>query len=224
MIDIKNLTKSYSHGDVVTHVLRDISFSVDAGSWVAIMGKSGAGKSTLLYQVSLLDEPTSGDILIDTIPTRTLTDNEKTDFRLHNMGYVFQDYALVKELSALENVMVPLLMKNMSKNEAQTRAQNSLCDVGLQDRMDHMPNQLSGGEQQRVSIARALAQDPKILFADEPTANLDSATSLSIINLFREIHKRGQTIVMVTHEPEYTEFCDRTIILEDGKIIRDTKK
>lgn len=219
IIEVKNIIKTYTNGKVETHVLRGIDVSIKKGEWVAIMGKSGAGKSTFLYQMSLLDTPTDGQVIVEGKNVLELSDTERTDFRLSELGYVFQDYALVRELSALENVMVPLVMQGLSRTEAKKIASDSLVRVGLEDRLNNLPSQLSGGEQQRVSIARAVAQDPKILFADEPTANLDSVTSASIIEVFKEIHQRGQTIVMVTHEKEYTEYCDRIIYLEDGKVV-----
>jgi putative ABC transport system ATP-binding protein len=221
MIEIKNLKKTYSNGKIETHVLKGVDLTVKTGEFLAIMGKSGAGKSTLMYQMSILDEPTSGQILIDGVDIVSLSIKEKTDFRLNKLGYVFQDYALLPELTAIENVIVPLLMRGMESSVAKARAQKALEDVGLLGKENNLPSQLSGGEQQRVSIARAVAQDPVILFADEPTANLDSASSNHIIEVLMELNKRGQTIIMVTHEKEYTIFCNRIIFLEDGKITRE---
>ena len=190
---------------------------------MAIMGKSGAGKSTLMYQMSLLDEPTGGSVFVDGQDILKLSNKEKTKFRLEKLGYVFQDYALLPELSALENVMIPLIMRGFSDNTAKDKARKALAEVGLEHRIDNRPSQLSGGEQQRVSIARAIAEDPKILFADEPTANLDSASGNHIVEVLRDINKRGQTIVMVTHEKEYTLYCDRIIHLADGVVVREEK-
>ncbi len=223
MITIKNLTKTYTNGKLETHVLKGIDLEVKSGEFVAIMGKSGAGKSTLMYQMSLLDEPTSGSIVVDGEEVLELSNKERTRFRLDRLGYVFQDYALVPELTASENVLVPLLMKGQSQDEAKKTAIKALTEVGLSHRENNRPSQLSGGEQQRVSIARAIAEDPKILFADEPTANLDSASGNHIIEVLRDLNKKGQTIVMVTHEKEYTLYCDRIIYLEDGKITREEK-
>ena len=183
------------------------------------MGRSGAGKSTFLYQMSLLDEPTSGEIFIDQKDTHTMTVNEKTYFRLSRLGYVFQDYALLPEMSALENVVMPLLMQDLKEKEAYQKAENALIKVGLGHRLHNLPAQLSGGEQQRVSIARAIAHEPQILFADEPTANLDNESSRMVMNIFKELHRAGQTIVMVTHEEEYSKFADRIIHLDDGRIV-----
>jgi len=221
MISVKNLQKIYKTKDVETPVLRGIDLKVPEGEFLGIMGKSGAGKSTLMYQIGLLDHPTSGEIILNSINTEKLTTEERTSTRLSILGYVFQDYALIPELSASENIMIPLLMQGKSTEEARKVAEDTLTKVSLIHRKDNKPSQLSGGEQQRVSIARAIAHNPKILFADEPTANLDSVSGESIIELFRDLHKRGQTIVMVTHEEEYSKYCDRIVYLEDGKIVRE---
>lgn len=223
MIQVKNLTKTYKNGPLETHVLKGINLSISSGEFVAIMGKSGAGKSTLMYQISLLDEPTTGEIIVDGEKVLELSNKERTKFRLDRLGYVFQDYALVPELTASENVLIPLLMKGQSMEQGKITALKALTEVGLSHREDNRPSQLSGGEQQRVSIARAIAENPKILFADEPTANLDSASGNHIIEVLRDLNKKGQTIVMVTHEKEYTLYCDRIIHLEDGKIVREEK-
>ncbi len=223
MISVKNIVKTYTNGDIETHVLKNINLEVKTGEFLAIMGKSGAGKSTLMYQMSILDEPTSGEIIIDGTDILSLSTKEKTEFRLNRLGYVFQDYALVPELTAIENIMIPLLMRGLSTSDAKKRSVLALEDVGLSHRIENLPSQLSGGEQQRVSIARAVAQDPVILFADEPTANLDSASSMNIVDVLMDLNKRGQTIVMVTHEKEYTLHCNRIVFLEDGKIIKEEK-
>lgn len=223
IIEVKNLTKTFVNGKVETNVLKGIDLSVKEGEFVSIMGKSGAGKSTLMYQISLLDEPTSGEIVVDGVFVSKLSNKEKTKFRLEKLGYVFQDYALVPELTAVENVLVPLLMQGFDKSVAKNKALAALNEVGLSERVNNRPSQLSGGEQQRVSIARAIAENPKILFADEPTANLDTASGKHIIEVLRDINSRGQTIVMVTHEREYTLYCDRIIHLEDGRVVREEK-
>lgn len=219
MIHVTNIIKEFQNGDVLTQVLKGVSLDIESGEFVAIMGKSGAGKSTLMYQMSLLDHPTSGKIVIDNQEVTLLSHDERTKFRLDNLGYIFQDYALVPELTAVENIMVPLLMQGKDESEAKAIALASLERIGLGHRENNLPSQLSGGEQQRVSIARAVAHNPKILFADEPTANLDSESSKAVIDIFRGLHAAGQTIVMVTHEPEYTTYCDRIITLSDGKIV-----
>lgn len=224
MIEAKGIQKIYSNGKVETNVLRGVDLTIGDGEFVAIMGKSGAGKSTLMYQLSLLDHPTSGDITIEGVETSKLSSNQRTAFRLHNLGYVFQDYALVPELTAMENVVIPLLMRGIEETKAKSMALSALERVGLGHRIDNLPTQLSGGEQQRVSIARAVAPDPKILFADEPTANLDNVSSAAVMEIFKELHADGQTIIMVTHEEEYTAYCDRIVVLSDGQIIKDGKK
>lgn len=221
IITIKNLQKIYKTKDVETKVLRGVDLEVKAGEFLGIMGKSGAGKSTLMYQIGLLDHPTSGEIIIDGVNTENLSMQDRTDMRLSELGYVFQDYALIPELTALENVMIPLLMKGLDTKEAEEISRKILERVDLPNRVFNKPSQLSGGEQQRVSIARAMAHEPKILFADEPTANLDTVSGQSVIKLFQDLHDKGQTIVMVTHEEEYAKFCDRIVYLEDGKIVRE---
>lgn len=222
MITATGITKSFESGNVVTHVLRGIDITIYAGEFVAIMGKSGAGKSTLMYQLSVLDEPTSGSLIIDTVVMDNQSETELTDFRLRTLGYVFQDYALVPDLSAEENVMLPLLMKGLVWSEARTIARASIDAVGLPSKYKNLPTELSGGEQQRVAIARATAGRPKILFADEPTANLDSASSQQVIDLIASLNRdHGQTIVMVTHEREYALGCNRIIHMEDGRIVNE---
>ena len=221
LIEVKNLVKSFKDGDKETRVLKSINFIVKEGEWVSIVGRSGAGKSTFMYQMSLLDDPTSGEIKIFGKDTHTMTAEDKTVFRLNKLGYVFQDYALLPDLTATENVAVPLMMQGESKTNAYKEAKVSLERVGLGHRLDNLPSQLSGGEQQRTSIARALAHKPKILFADEPTANLDSDSSETIMDLFRDVHKQGQTIIMVTHEKEYSRLSERIVTLDDGVIVSD---
>ena len=218
IIKTRGLEKTYYTGQIETPVLKGIDLDIGQGEFVAIMGKSGAGKSTLMYQISLLDQPTGGSISVDGTDILALNESQRTDFRLNQLGYVFQDYALVPELSALENIAIPMFMQGRETEIAYQRAQEVLDAIGMQGKYDNRPNQLSGGEQQRVSIARGVAQNPKILFADEPTANLDSSSSEAVIEVLKGLHEKGQTIVMVTHEPEYTKYCDRIIYLEDGLI------
>nr|TSC71270.1 MAG: putative ABC transport system ATP-binding protein [Parcubacteria group bacterium Gr01-1014_49] len=223
MIEIKNLVKTFKDGPLETRVLKGIDFVVKNGEFVAIMGRSGAGKSTLLYQVSLLDEPTSGEIRINGKETHAMTEHEKMLFRLAEFGYVFQDYALLPELTALENVALPLYMQGASRAAADAKAAAALERVGLGKRLGNLPSQLSGGEQQRVSISRAIAHTPDVLFADEPTANLDKESSATVMSIFKELHEGGQTIIMVTHEDEFAQFAERIVKLDDGKIISDTR-
>ena len=223
MIEVKNLKKSFQDGEKTTEVLKGIDFMTESGDFVAIMGRSGAGKSTLLYQMSLLDEPTAGEIFIDGKNVLALSTAERTSFRLSQLGYVFQDYALLPEMTALENVALPLLMQNLSEKKAYAKAAEHLTLVGLGQRLHNLPSQLSGGEQQRVSIARAIAHEPKILFADEPTANLDNESSRIVMDIFKKLHSEGQTIIMVTHEVEYSKFAERIIHLDNGQIISDER-
>ncbi len=223
MIDVKNLVKTFKDGPRETRVLKGINFKVEDGEFVAIMGRSGAGKSTFMYQMSLLDEPTSGEIHINGIEAHTMTSREKMHLRLTEFGYVFQDYALLPELTALENVVVPLLMQGLSVSHAEAEAGKALGRVGLEGRLDNLPSQLSGGEQQRVSIARAVAHNPSVLFADEPTANLDRESSGTVMQLFKNLHDAGQTIIMVTHEEEYARLASRLVKLDDGNIVSEEK-
>ena len=219
MIETKNLTRTFRDGLVETSVLKGISLKVESGEFIAIMGRSGAGKSTLLYQLSLLDDPTTGEVIIDGRDTHLLTSTQKTGFRLSQFGFVFQDYALLPEMTALENVALPLLMQNLPRRVAYAKASEALTRVRLGHRLNNLPSQLSGGEQQRVSIARAVAHQPKILFADEPTANLDNESSRTIMKIFLEFHQAGQTIIMVTHEEEYARLTQRIVQMDDGKIV-----
>ncbi len=221
IIEVKNLTKSFTDGPVATHVLKGIDFEVFEGEFVAIMGRSGAGKSTFLYQMSLLDTPTGGTISLNGRNVDKLTNEEKTHFRLMELGYVFQDYSLLPELTAKENIMIPLLMQGLSTETADKRAIEALRSVNLDHRSGNLPGELSGGEQQRVSIARAITHKPKILFADEPTANLDSFSSGHVIDIFKKLNKEEKlTIVMVTHEEEYGHIADRIVRLSDGLVVK----
>ena len=223
MIYLKNLNKIYRIGENEQNIIKDIDLRIEKGEFVAVIGRSGAGKSTLLYLMSLLEFPSSGSIVIDDKEVSELTDSDRTDYRLNNFGFVFQEYALLPELNSIENVAVPLLMKGIKKKEAYKIAEEALNQVDLGDKLINLPGQLSGGEQQRVSVARAIAQKPKIIFADEPTANLDTGRACEIFNIFMRLNREGQTIVMVTHEREFAEMTHRIIELRDGKIIADTR-
>ena len=219
MIETKNLIKTFKDGESETHVLKGIDLKAGNGEFIAIMGRSGAGKSTLLYQMSLLDDPTTGEIMVDGQETHTMSAEAKTEFRLLTCGYVFQDYALLPELTAKENVVLPLLMQGLDRTAAYARATDALAKVGLVHRLENLPSHLSGGEQQRVSIARAIANHPKILFADEPTANLDNESSRTVMDIFQALHREGQTIIMVTHEEQFAMLAQKIIQLDDGRII-----
>jgi putative ABC transport system ATP-binding protein len=221
MISVENLHRIYERGSTATHALKGINLRVEAGEFVAIMGRSGSGKSTLLHILGLLDIPTSGDILIDQKNVLKLNEEEKAGFRLEKLGYVFQEYSLLPEMTILENVYVPAVCLGIG-NGYRRRAEELLEIVGLGERLKHYPNEVSGGEQQRASIARALINRPKILFADEPTASLDIASAKVVLQLFKKLNKEmGQTIVMVTHEPEDEKHVNRVIWLKDGLVNRE---
>jgi putative ABC transport system ATP-binding protein len=216
MIHVENLQKTYP-GKVPTLALRGVSFDIAEGEFVAIMGRSGSGKSTLLHQLSLIDTPTGGSLSIGEVDVLAFSDAERVRFRLENLGYVFQEYALISELTALENVFIPAMAKGEDALLYRERSVDLLRLVGLEQRLAYYPHELSGGEQQRVAIARALINSPKILFADEPTANLDSTSAQVVLELFQRLNKEfGQTIVMVTHEHDDVRFVDRVISMKDG--------
>ncbi len=216
MIKVENLIKTYQ-GEVPTLALKGVSIEIAEGEFVALMGRSGSGKSTLLHQLGLLDMPTSGSVVINKLNVLALSDSERTRFRLQHLGYVFQEYALIAEFTALENVSFPAMA--FGDDSAKERAEHLLDLVGLKDRMNHYPNEMSGGEQQRVAIARSLINNPKVLFADEPTANLDTVSSEVVFKLFQKLNKElKQTILVVTHEPEDKKYVDRVIWLKDGLI------
>lgn len=218
MIKVENLKKTYSR-KVPTYALKGVSFDVAEGEFIAIMGRSGSGKSTLLHQLGLLDTPTEGKLSLNGTDVLALSDRRKTVHRLQHLGYVFQEYALVPELTALENVYIPAFALGSDHDGYKKRAGDLLETVGLGDRLHHYPNELSGGEQQRAAIARALVNQPKVLYADEPCANLDTVSSKVVLELFRKLNKElGQTIVMVTHEPDDRKYVARVIWLKDGLI------
>lgn len=221
MIKTINLEKTFYKGNITTPVLKGIDLEIKSGEFVAIMGRSGAGKSTLMYQISLLDEPTGGEIFIEDFDLSKASIKERTDYRLNNFGFVFQDYALIPELTAVENVMLPLLMRGENKIEAHAKSLEALHSLDLHEQVDNLPSQLSGGEQQRVSLARAIVHKPKILFADEPTANLDSESAGRVIDILVDLNKGGQTVVMITHELEYGKRAKRIVTLGAGKIDTD---
>ena len=220
IITVKELERTYP-GKVPTHALRGVTIEIKKGEFVAVMGRSGSGKSTLLRQIGLLDTPTSGSIDIDGSNVLALSDKERTEFRLEHLGYIFQEFALVVELTALENVFLPAMAFGSDAAEYRKRAGELLEIVGLEHRLDHYPSELSGGEQQRVAIARSLINRPKVLFADEPTANLDTASTKTVLELFKKLQKElDQTIVMVTHEYDDKQYVDRIVWLSDGAIER----
>ncbi|PJE75525.1 hypothetical protein COV04_04450 [Candidatus Uhrbacteria bacterium CG10_big_fil_rev_8_21_14_0_10_48_11] len=224
MLKTEQLIKAYGQGELKLVVLKSLNLEIKDGEFVAIIGPSGAGKSTLLYQLSFLDEPTSGEVYFGDAKTSSTSQVQKTAIRLRQMGFVFQDYALLPELTAVENVTLPLLMQGLTLRAATVEAQASLERVGLGHKTNNMPSQLSGGQQQRVSIARAIVHHPKVLFADEPTANLDTASSRKVMESFISLNEEGQTIVMVTHEEEYASHAKRIITIQDGDIVSDERR
>ena len=218
MISVHDIRKTYGHGPTATPALKGVSLEVAEGDFVAIMGRSGSGKSTLLHILGLLDKPTGGHFTLDGQDVLRLSEGEKANFRLAELGYVFQEYSLIPEMTVLENVYVPAVCLGI-ENGYKRRAAELLETVGLGDRLKHYPNEISGGEQQRVSIARALINRPKILFADEPTASLDMKSAEVVLELFKKVNREtSQTIVMVTHEPEDERHVDRVIWLRDGLV------
>lgn len=218
MIVVDHMGKTYP-GKVPVAALKDITFDVGKGEFVAIMGRSGSGKSTLLHQLSLIDKPTAGAILLNGTEVTTLPEDARAQFRLNNLGYVFQEYALVAEFSAMENVFLPAMALGTPSSAYKARAAELLGLVGLEERLHHYPHELSGGEQQRVAIARALINQPDIVFADEPTANLDTYSSKQVLELFARLNKElQQTIVMVTHEEDDKQYVHRIVRLADGII------
>ncbi len=222
IIKVRELKRTFVVGSEEVHALRGVSFGIAAGEFVSIMGSSGSGKSTLLNILGCLDTPTDGHYYIDGQDVSGLSKDELSTIRNRKIGFVFQSYNLLARTSALENVELPLLYNNtISASERHERARHALEQVGLQDRMEHMPNQLSGGQQQRVAIARALVNDPVMLLADEATGNLDTRTSYEIMSLFQELNSRGKTIAFVTHEPDIAIFTTRTVQLRDGQVVRD---
>lgn len=225
MIIVKDLKRCYGTGDTAVRALKGVSFEISKGEFVAIMGASGSGKTTLLRILALLDDATGGEYTIRGLKVSSLPEAERSYYRLTQVGYIFQDYALISEMSAAENVYLLSLMEGRSKKESYRTALEALEKVGLKGKHDRVPDELSGGEKQRVAIARAIAKKPDILFADEPCANLDTANSKQVLDVFKDLNEKyGQTIVMVTHEPWHTEYVDRVITFKDGSLLSDEKK
>ena len=221
IISTKNLRKTYQMGNTVVHALQDISIDIHKNEFVALMGPSGSGKSTLMNVLGCLDTPSSGEYFLNGINVSTMEDGDLADVRNRQIGFVFQTFNLLPKLTALDNVALPLVYRGMGKAERLEKAARTLESVGLGDRMDHKPNELSGGQRQRVAVARALVNDPAIILADEPTGNLDSKTSIEIMTLFEEIHAAGNTVILVTHEPDISEHAHRIIRLRDGLVETD---
>ncbi len=225
LIRVKNLRKEYPAGEDTVIALKDISFEIMPGEICCIFGTSGSGKSTLLNQLAGLENPTSGEVLIGNIPISKLSENDLTIFRQKYLGFIFQSYNLMQTMTALENTALPLIFKGVDKKTREESAKAILKTVGLSNRLNHYPNQMSGGQQQRVGIARAFITKPKIVFADEPTGNLDTKTTIEVMNMIKDFAKKyNQTIILVTHEPELSAYATRVITLADGEIINDIRK
>lgn len=221
IIEINNLIKHYHVGTETIRALRSVSLTINKNEYVAIMGPSGSGKSTLMNILGCLDTPTGGDYVLNNTNVSHLEDDQLAEIRNKEIGFVFQTFNLLPRYSALENVSLPLIYAGVNKEERFERAEDVLVSVGLEDRMTHKPNELSGGQRQRVAVARAMVNSPSIILADEPTGNLDSKTSIDILNLFDQIHKKGNTIILVTHEEDIAQHAHRIIRLKDGMIESD---
>jgi putative ABC transport system ATP-binding protein len=218
IISLDKIVKDYYIGSIVVKALRSVDIDIKTNEYVAIMGPSGSGKSTLMNLVGALDTPTSGEYILNGTDVSQMDDNRLAEIRNQEIGFIFQTFNLLPRYTALENVMLPLVYAGVPKSERAKKASTTLAEVGLADRMDHKPNELSGGQRQRVAVARALVNDPSIILADEPTGNLDSKTSVDIMKLFGQIHQRGNTIILVTHEESIARYAHRIIRLLDGEV------
>lgn len=221
IIELKNIARTYRVGSETIHALRSVSVGISKNEYVALMGPSGSGKSTLMNMLGCLDTPSNGEYILNGLSVSKMSDNELAEVRNKEIGFVFQSFNLMPRYSALENVILPLVYAGMPKAEREDRGKEVLEQVGLHDRMHHKPNELSGGQKQRVAIARALVNKPAIILADEPTGNLDSKTSIEIMGLFQDIHRRGNTIILVTHEEDIALYAHRIVRLKDGLIESD---
>lgn len=225
VIEVHNLIKTYQTGDTSFNALNDVSLTVKKGEFVAIMGASGSGKSTFLNQIGCLDKPTSGKYFLDGIDVSTMSSDELAVIRNRKLGFVFQGFNLISRTTALDNVQLPMIYAGIKESERIERARAALKIVGLEKRENHLPNQMSGGQQQRVAIARAIVNDAPIILADEPTGNLDTKTSIEVMEFFVNLNeKHGKTIVLVTHEPDIAEYCKRVVKFKDGNIESDIVK
>ncbi|MGB9746893.1 MAG: ABC transporter ATP-binding protein [Bacteroidales bacterium] len=222
LIRLEKIVKNYRVGTIIVRALREVSLTINKNEYVAIMGPSGSGKSTLMNILGCLDTPTSGTYILNGTDVSKQPDSELAEIRNKEIGFVFQTFNLLPRYTALENVMLPLVYAGFSKEERIKRAEEVMVSVGLADRMHHRPNELSGGQRQRVAIARALINHPSIILADEPTGNLDSRTSVEIMSLFHDIHQKGNTIILVTHEEDIARHAHRIVRLRDGKVESDT--
>jgi putative ABC transport system ATP-binding protein len=221
LIHVSHIVKTYEMGDVEVHALRGVSLDVYRGEFMAIMGASGSGKSTFMNIMGCLDVPTKGEYLLDNVNVGQLSRDSLAGIRNEKIGFVFQGFNLLSRTSALENVELPMFYRSLSSKSRREKAMESLRIVGLEDRWHHMPNQLSGGQQQRVAIARALVNDPSIILADEPTGNLDSRTSVEVMEIFQHLNEKGITIMLVTHELDIAEFAKRNVVFKDGRVKKD---
>ncbi|HKQ97925.1 MAG TPA: ABC transporter ATP-binding protein [Candidatus Polarisedimenticolia bacterium] len=222
LIDLNGVTKVFYTDEVETHALSNIQLTIKKGEYIAIAGPSGCGKSTLLSLLGLLDSPTSGNYLLDGKPVANLTPSDRARIRNREIGFIFQSFNLIGDLTVIENVELPLTYRGMKSGERRERAQEALERVGMAHRAKHLPSQLSGGQQQRVAVARAVAGRPLILLADEPTGNLDSKSGEAVMELLRELHRDGATLCMVTHDPRYARHADRSVHLFDGRVVEET--
>ena len=222
VIDIQGITKTYVNGKLSVPVLHGIDLVVNKGEFVSIMGPSGSGKSTFMNILGCLDRPTTGSYRLNGDEVATLSDDELAYVRNKQIGFVFQSFNLLTKLTALENVALPMIYAGVNKKMRIERASQLLQSVGLDERMDHLPSELSGGQRQRVAIARALANNPAIIMADEPTGNLDSKSTIDVMNIFRGLHDEGRTILLVTHEPDIATYASRNVVLKDGIIVEDS--
>lgn len=224
IIELKDIKRDFQVGEETVHALKEVSFAIEEGQFVTIMGKSGSGKSTLLNILGCLDTPTSGSYLLDGVSVQSMNKDQRARIRNNKIGFVFQSYNLLANTTAIENVELPLMYnRSISSENRKKRAVEALRTVDLGDRMYHKSNQMSGGQMQRVAIARALVNNPAVILADEATGNLDTRTSFSILKILQELHKEGRTIIFVTHNDEISSYCERNIVLRDGRVIQDSR-